>query len=279
MFLLQLMHFQQRRLTAFYTCVYLVYQSCTAQFARFFALDSDAFYEVIIMQMFSAWRLDILRPLRLAQPFLMKARREMIMPTFTISTDLATLPTCPPILWASFFKSRSVNLTSLVQQEKLASLKLLAGKCFKEAPRWWPDLANREDIGSWFFSFLVPQASIALILKVLLLFLMSYGRRCEERWMNKQAKTGKNWSGKSVSLSFTRSFVTSLVVNTFDKGAIKEQSRDNFKAPFNKKQARSEIIKQQGNVIFCYPTKDHQIRRGRWWRSRKHWNKNPLKDS
>ena len=91
---------------------------------------------------------------------------------------------------------------------------------------------------------------------------MSYGRRCEERWMNKQAKTGKNWSGKSVSLSFTRSFVTSLVVNTFDKGAIKEQSRDNFKAPFNKKQARSEIIKQQGNVIFCYPTKDHQIRRG-----------------
>ena len=55
MFLLQLMHFQQRRLTAFYTCVYLVYQSCTAQFARFFALDSDAFYEVIIMQMFSAW--------------------------------------------------------------------------------------------------------------------------------------------------------------------------------------------------------------------------------
>ena len=53
------------------------------------------------------------------------------MPTFTISTDLATLPTCPPILWASFFKSRSVNLTSLVQQEKLASLKLLAGKCFK----------------------------------------------------------------------------------------------------------------------------------------------------
>ena len=55
------------------------------------------------------------------------------MPTFTISTDLATLPTCPPILWASFFKSRSVNLTSLVQQEKLASLKLLAGKCFKEA--------------------------------------------------------------------------------------------------------------------------------------------------
>ena len=56
MFLLQLMHFQQRRLTAFYTCVYLVYQSCTAQFARFFALDGDAFYEVIIMQMFSAWR-------------------------------------------------------------------------------------------------------------------------------------------------------------------------------------------------------------------------------
>ena len=76
MFLLQLMHFQQRRLTAFYTCVYLVYQSCTAQFARFFALDGDAFYEVIIMQMFSAWRLDILRPLRLAQPFLMKARRD-----------------------------------------------------------------------------------------------------------------------------------------------------------------------------------------------------------
>ena len=56
MFLLQLMHFQQRRLTAFYTCVYLVYQSCTAQFTRFFALDGDAFYEVIIMQMFSAWR-------------------------------------------------------------------------------------------------------------------------------------------------------------------------------------------------------------------------------
>ena len=61
--------------------------------------------------------------------------------------------------------------------------------------------------------------------------------------MNKQAKTGKNWSGKSVSLSFTRSFVTSLVVNTFDKGAIKEQ---NFKAaPFNKQVARSEIISRE----------------------------------
>lgn len=43
-------------------------------------------------------------------------------PTFSISTDLATWPKCPLGLWASFFKSRSVYLTSLAKKELASSV-------------------------------------------------------------------------------------------------------------------------------------------------------------